>query len=217
METNEQNQTADQIIHLYGASRDVRTKPERRLNRFADKQFRIGDVLVRPGRRVPVTVRFLAGHVGAVIEHIQRGALRLESSSDRFIDPEEFKALVAGTPLPALVRGPGDEDGPGDEIPAEEPAEESQGEPTMDEPSDTDLANEAEEPLMDEPEAAPDTSEPETSGESYDMAAALPEAWRTRNKKGLLALCAERGLEANDKLSNRELVNVLEAWESSRR
>lgn len=202
-------ETANQIIHLYGAGRDVRTKSDRRLNRFQERQFRIGEVVVRPGRRTPVTVEFLAGHLDTVIQHIERGALRLQSTSDSFIDPDELRALVSGAPLPATQAttpaptGPGEDDLPDDGPIGEEPYEAPADEPPMDEPTDSELASEPEAPIQDAPE------------EALDLAP-LPDAWRTRNKKGLLALCAERKLDASDKLSNRELIEKLEGWEASR-
>jgi hypothetical protein len=216
-------ETANQILHLYGAGRDTQTKAMRRLDRFGERHFRIGEVVVRPGRRVPVTVGFLAGHLDEVIRHIERGALRLQSDADSFVDPDELRALVNGTPMPVKANpaGPGEDeeapadDGPGDEIPPEEPS--SEPEAPADEPSDQELANEPEQDqgpsLQDEPvEATPDVTPEEMA-----YMAPLPDAWRTRNKKGLIMLCTERKLEASDKLSNRDLISLLEAWETSHR
>lgn len=207
--------TANQIVHLYGAGRDSQTKAMRRLDRFGERHFRIGEVVVRPGRRVPVTVGFLKGHLEEVIRHIERGALRLQSDSDSFIDPDELRALVTGAPMPVHanpVDGPGEDDGPGDEIPAEEPPAE-EPEPQQDERSDDELAHEPEPDLGPSLQDEPVESTPDVGPEEMAYMAPLPDAWRNRNKKGLLMLCSERKLEASDKLSNRELITLLEGWE----
>jgi len=214
--------TANQIIYVYGAGRDHRTKYDRRMSRFLDRQFRIGDVVVRPGRRVPVTVRFLSGHVEEVVRHINRGALRLQSHADAFINPEELRAIVRGD-LPALAApvqaAPDDDFGPGegesdigDESPAEDFNEPAPSE-DFNEPSDSDLANEPEAPLSEEPfEETPDVTSEEMA---YMAGPALPEAWRTRNKRGLLVLCSERGVAADDKMANTTIIQLLSDWEKA--
>jgi hypothetical protein len=205
--------TANQIIYVYGAGRDHRTKYDRRMCRFMDRQFRIGDVVVRPGRRVPVTVRFLSGHVEEVVQHINRGALRLQSHADAFISPEELRAIVRGD-RPALLApvqaAPGDDFGPGDwesDVGDESPTED------FNEPSYDDFANEPEAPLSEEPfEETPDVTSEEMA---YMAGPALPEAWRTRNKRGLLVLCSERGVAADDKMANSTIIQLLSDWEKA--
>jgi hypothetical protein len=206
-----------QVVYAFGAGRHHSTKFERRLNRFQERQFRIGDVIIRPGRRVPMTIGFLAGHLEEVISHIERGALRLQSDADSYVDPDELRALVNGTPMPVKANppedGPGEDDGPGegDDTPTEEPSEEPAQEPA-EEPSDNELANEPESPLQSEPEEPT----PDVTPEEMSMAA-LPDGWRMRNKKGLLMLCSELKLEASDKLSNKDLIALLEGWERTHR
>ncbi|MGA1354076.1 MAG: hypothetical protein ACO32I_04780 [Candidatus Limnocylindrus sp.] len=212
--------TANQIIYAYGAGRDHRTKYDRRMGRFLARQFRIGDVVIRPGRRVPVTVRFLASHVDEVVRHIGRGALRLQGHADAFIGPEELQAIVRGDRpvlgVPAEA-APDQDFGPGEEEPyAEDPVEEySEPAPVEEynEPPADDFANEPEPPLSEEPfEETPDVTSEEMA---YMSGPALPEAWRTRNKRGLLALCSERGVAADDKMANTTIIQLLSDWEKA--
>lgn len=213
--------TANQIIYAYGAGRDHRTKYDRRMGRFLARQFRVGEVVIRPGRRVPVTMQFIAGHADEILRHVDRGALRLQSHADAFISTAELRALLRGeAPVKAPVMAAPDDDGPGDEggyedtgdnSPAEdlnEPAPEE-----FNEPSDNDLADEQEPPLSDEPmEETPDVTSEEMA---YMAGPSLPDGWRMRNKRGLLLLCSERQVAADDKMSNSTIVQLLSDWEKT--
>ena len=214
--------TANQIIYAYGAGRDHRTKYDRRMGRFLERQFRVGEVVIRPGRRVPVTMQFLAGHADEIVRHIDRGALRLQSHADAFLTTSEFRALLRGeAPVKAapMMAGPEDE-GPGDEGGYEDGGNESpvedfnEPEPeALDEPSDNDLANESEPSLSDEPmEETPDVTSEEMA---YMAGPALPDGWRMRNKRGLLILCSERQVAADDKMSNNTIIRLLADWETA--
>lgn len=213
--------TANQIIYAYGAGRDHRTKYDRRMSRFLARQFRVGEVVIRPGRRVPVTVQFLAGHADEIVRHIDRGALRLQRHADAFLTTSEFRALLRGdAPAKAApVMAAPDEDGPGDQSyedagddsPAEDSNESSPE--SFDEPSDSDLAHEQEPSLSDEPmEETPDVTSEEMA---YMSGTALPDGWRMRNKRGLLILCSERQVAADDKMSNNTIIQMLADWEKA--
>lgn len=84
------------VLQLYGAGRDVRTREARRVDRFRKKAFRIGEIPIRPGRRVEVGLDFIRAHFTEIVDNIKRGALRVTSNSDRFVDPEELKAILEG-------------------------------------------------------------------------------------------------------------------------
>lgn len=204
--------STNQIIYAFGAGRDPQTKAARRIDRFSDRTFRIGsDVIIRPGRRIPVTVGYISTHLDEVINHIERGALRLQSDSNSFIEPAELRALVRGEPMPAKM-GPGEDEFPED--PHELPAEEVPSDPMPEEPVEAEMSSEpapvSAEPAVEETAAEPEVavmSAPETSSVE------LPDGWRSRSKKGLLALAQEHNVEANDKMSNREIILALEALE----
>jgi hypothetical protein len=213
--------TANQIIYAYGAGRDHRTKYDRRMGRFLARQFRVGEVVIRPGRRVPVTMQFLAGHADEIVRHIDRGALRLQSHADAFLTTSEFRALLRGESLvkTAPLTAAPDDDGPGEETyedtGGDSPAEDfNESEPeAFDEPSDSDLAHEQEPALSDEPmEETPDVTSEEMA---YMAGAALPDGWRMRNKRGLLLLCVERQVAADDKMSNNTIIQMLADWEKA--
>lgn len=213
--------TANQVIYAYGAGRDHRTKYDRRMGRFQERQFRVGEVVVRPGRRVPVSIKFLSIHVDEIVRHIDRGALRLQSHADAFITTAELRAILRGeSPVKAApVMAAPDDDGPGDES-YEDPGDESPGEDfnesppeEINEPSDSDLANEPEAPLSEEPmEETPDVTSEEMA---YMAGPALPDGWRMRNKRGLLILCSERRVAADDKMSNNTIIQLLSDWEKA--
>jgi outer membrane biosynthesis protein TonB len=178
---------------------------------------------------VPVTLGYLAGHVDVVVEHIRRGALRLQSHADAFVDPTELRALLKGAGL--LVGGPGEEEGGGgeettqpeipeqesdeaqpDASPEPEPQpEQEQQEDTQSEPEPESTQEEASPEPMDE--GQPELAENESSVGSADMASAmppLPDGWKTRNKRALLDLCKERNVVASNTLSNRDIIALLE-------
>ena len=214
---------SQQILYAFGAGRDPQTKAARRLDRFSDRTFRIGsDVIVRPGRRVPVTVGYLSNHLDEVLGHIERGALRLQSDSDSFIDKDELRAIVAGQPLPekVVVRPPAFDVTEAKYVPPPAPA-------TLPAPPEPDPVVEA---TADAPPAASEESsdaelaggpeaqlelaeEPVDALQEPEATPVLPEGWRTRSKKGLLALAQELKLEVSDKMSNREIITALEALE----
>lgn len=212
---------SDQILYAFGAGRDPQTKAARRLDRFSEKTFRIGpDVIIRAGRRTEVAVSYIRDHLDTVIGHIERGALRLQSHSDSFIDPNELRALVNGETLPVVVQGPGEGEETSEEVseespPSEEPTQPP--EPAQDEDkSDEELAGEPDPEPVDLPADEPI----ELADMSADLPAVLdtpeplPEGWRSRSKKGLLALAQERKLEVTDKMSNRDLIAELEKLET---
>jgi hypothetical protein len=211
-------------VYLYGAGRDVQTKAQRRLDRFQRRHFRVGDVLVRPGRRVPVSHEFLARHEAELAHHIQRGALRLQTDADAFIDPDELKRLIAGEP-------PLPESPPATPEKGAEKKEGAEKEPEPTPPAEGGEPLKSEEAPAPEPEKEPEGAQTEPTGPEAEGAGeggqpdptvgadplALPDAWRTRNKRGLLMLCTERGLvNASDKLSNKEIISMLEEWEKVR-
>jgi hypothetical protein len=84
------------VLRLYGAGRDIRTREARRVDRFRKKAFRIGEIPIRPGRRVEVGLDFIRAHFTEIVDNIKRGALRVQSSADTFVDPEELKAILEG-------------------------------------------------------------------------------------------------------------------------
>lgn len=216
--------TANSVLYAFGSGRTSTTKADRRMNRFADRHFRIGEhVIVRPGRRVPVTLGYLAGHVDVVVENIKRGALRLQSSADSFVDPKELRSLLRGAGL--LVGGPGEgEEGneettnPGEGV-SEPEANESQSEPepeqedTQSEPEPEPEPEQQQESSSESMDEQPGLADNESGMGSAEMAAAmpaLPDGWKTRNKRALLDLCKERGVAATNTLSNRDIIALLE-------
>lgn len=219
---------ADQILYAFGAGRDPQTKMARRLDRFSDRTFRIGsDVIIRPGRRVPVTVGYLSNHLDEVVGHIERGALRLQSDSDSFIDPNELRAIVAGQPIPekVVVRPPVFDVTEERYVPPPPlaptlpaPPEPAELLDTADATVDASVGDGPGEATDSELAGAPDAPL-EVAEESVDAIAepaptpVLPEGWRSKSKKGLLALAQELKLEVSDKMSNRELITALEALE----
>lgn len=198
--------SADQIIYAFGSGRDPQTKMARRMDRFGERTFRIGaDVVIRAGRRIPVSVKYLAAHLEEVVGHVERGALRLQSDSDRYIDPMELRAIVRGETPPAPVKATEVyEEEPEPEV-LPDPPEEIVAEPTESETLDDSPA----------PTEAPFTETP-SEVETEVSFSPLPEGWRTQSKRVLLQLALERNLEASDKMSNRELAAVLTAYENGR-
>ena len=176
---------------------------------------------MRAGRRVPVSLNFLEAHLDTVIAHVERGALRCQFNSDSWLTTLQLRALFA-PPVPALQAAPEEDEGgaedEGSEEAAEEPEEQQEEEQQEEEQAEEAQEESEEQEASEEDTSTQDDGQDESGGEvSAEMSAAhLPEAWRTRNKKGLLALCSERKLEATDKLSNRELAGLLESWDANR-
>jgi|NOAtaT_7_FD_contig_121_406816_length_3524_multi_3_in_0_out_0_2 hypothetical protein len=197
----------DQVIYAFGSGRDPQTKMARRLDRFGERTFRIGaDVVVRAGRRIPISVKYIADHLEEVIGHVERGALRLQSDSDRYLDPNELRALVRGEPLVKASEEYRPEPEPETEVLPQ--AEPEVMEPLVETPAVEDDAPEPTSSPLEEPEQV----EAEMAAPAYEP---LPDGWRTQSKRVLLTLGLERGLNVNDKMSNRELTAVLSSFESS--
>lgn len=213
---------ANQIIHLFGSARSSETKTARRMDRFGNKAFSVGGVPIRSGRRTTVSFNFLEAHLDMIIAHVERGALRCQLNSDSFLTTKELRALFAAPILAAPDENSegGEQSEPQEEEQTEESQEDLPEEPQEPAEEESEQSEEpAEEHESEEDTSSQDDSQDESGGESEAMEMAalnLPDAWRTRNKKGLLALCVERKLTATDKLSNRDLISLLESWNTNR-
>lgn len=173
---------APRVLYLVGGGR-AQTLQARRASRFTDRVVRIGDIVVRPQRRVAVPVAFIAKHLTQIQALISTGGIVVQHDADTSVDPAELHDLVYGAapakPEPMPMAKP-------------EPMAAPQPEP-MPEP-------------MPEPEPVAEAmAEPEADF-------TLPEGWERSPKRELLAMCAARGLEVDESSTNRELVTAIRKW-----
>lgn len=226
------------VFRLYGSGRDARTRDARRADRFRKKSPRIGEVSIRPGRRVEVGLGFVRAHFEEIVGHIRRGALRVESSSDRFVDPEELRAIIEGriqvSSFEEETSGGGSEESLeemstalkeiSDSIATLEAEAESVASITDSE--DARILEEMKSPTEKEPQVVTPADVDDTllDGLAASLAVpavtppaapkvVLPEAWRSRNQKDLLALCKELSIEADKNMSKAAIIALIADWE----
>lgn len=146
-----------QKLFLLGSGRHVATRLQRRKNNVKRRVARIGDLIVRPGRRVDVTPEFVAKYLNDIVAGVEAGIIIVCHSADRFMDRDELKALVA------VVRGE-DPEGP---ITKDDDDSDPLGNPDDDDTEDTDPVSDS------DPEQEPqaDSEEPEVL-EGFDDSAA---------------------------------------------
>ena len=176
---------APRVMYLLGGGRSA-TLAARRASRFDGRTLRIGDLVVRPQRRIAVTVDFVKQYAAEISAYITSGALVLQHDADNFVDIEELKSLVGGSSKPVVASKP-----------VAAPA-------VVAAPPAAPVA-----PLAPPPAPEPVVAE-ETAEEPVE---ALAEGWERSTKKELLAMCIARGLEASESDTNRQLVATLRAWE----
>jgi hypothetical protein len=88
-------QTLPQKLYLLGGGRHPSTRALRRVNRFRPRVFDIGELTIRPNRRVDVTVEFVLKHFDAIVQHVNNGTLIVQHSADRLVDVDELHAIRA--------------------------------------------------------------------------------------------------------------------------
>jgi hypothetical protein len=227
-------------IVLVGAGRSPHTKSLRRQNGFPQRNFYLGTLQIRTGMRVPVEVDFVKQHYDEIVKRVEAGTLLVEYRFDTFVDPKELGTLAFGSEedrtayekevvelrdaaVAELMRASEAKHAEDEEasriVPIDTPAD---GEPLYDnlegshEAIDVselevgrskDFAAESE---HDEPEESAVAVSPERADDPNFQP--LPDGWRSYTKSDLLALCAERGIDASDMPSNRELRRRLDAY-----
>lgn len=212
-------------FYMLGGGRHASSRQTRRSNEFARRVFRIGGYPVRPGRRVDVSIDFLAANFQEVCAHIQNGTLLIQHSHDDFVDVDELSNFVAEyrgeRPPPEPVEAATE---PEPVLESEPPILELEPEPepeVHEEPEQFEVLPEPE--ALPEPDPELDDEEPEESEDEPSEAVTvrppagartLPEGFGNLKKKDLLALCKERGLNIDPKRvpSNASLINLLLKW-----
>lgn len=173
--TTEAAITLPHRLYLFGGGRHHSTKALRRAARFKRRVFDIGEITIRPNRRVDVNVEFVVKHYDAILAAMKTGQLLVQHSADEFVDTDELAAIRAaflGEALPGPIVKEVAEDEPdddpvdnpeGDEADdpalAQPPAEPVADEPPADEPNPAALAFGDDEPAQEEPEEAADAPE----------------------------------------------------------
>jgi len=198
-------------LYLLGATRSVATKVQRRANRFKERTFRIGEIVVRPNnRRLDITVEFLAKHIAEILVRVKNGQLIVQHDADHSCDADELRSYAAK--LGVSVEDISDTDTGLDEVvevSAEAAQEPAQAVAAVLEPAEPVEA--AAEPAELPAEPAEDveiTVEPEAELRW------LPDNFESMTKRELLALCADRGItiDTTTKPSNDTIINKLTAW-----
>lgn len=181
-------------LYLFGGGRHHSTKALRRAARFKRRVFDIGEITIRPNRRVDVNVEFVVKHYDSIVAAMKTGQLLVQHSADEFVDLDELaamRALFLGEALPGPVVKEVAEDEPDDD-PVDNPEGESDDDPALtappappadpeptpetDEPNPAALAFGDDEPAAQEPVEATDApeavEEPEEAAEPVLEAAA---------------------------------------------
>lgn len=138
-EMPEVEQRLPQRLYLFGGGRHVSTKALRRATRFKGRVFRIGEIIVRPNRRVDITVSFLVAHYEQIVAAVKTGQLIVQHTGDRFVDIDELaaiRALALGEALPGPIVKTVDADEP-DEDPVDNPEGEGGADPALTAPPET--------------------------------------------------------------------------------
>jgi hypothetical protein len=186
--------TLPTTVFLYGAGRSPATRMVRRQNRFKNRTPNIGDLSIRPNRRVAVTPEFVVKHWAQILECLDHGVLSVETIPGKPMTDYELGVLyglVTRTPLPPA--------------PAPEPAAEpaKAAEPVVDASAPAVASVEVLEP--EEPEV--DVAEPETERRW------IPDGLDKLSKRELIALCAERGLTVEENRTTApKLIELLRNW-----
>jgi hypothetical protein len=188
------NPQAPRVLYILGGGRSS-TREARRLDRFGSRVERIGDLVIRPQRRVAVTVEFAAQHLAELQDAISRGSIVVQHDADTFVDPQELQALVAGKPSPTSEL-------PTPLPPKLEPVAEPVPEPVP-------------EPVEPAPEPVPELVEPTPEPEPEVEEVTLPYGWERSNKRELMMLCSKCGVEVSETDTNRGIVAKLKAWEQA--
>lgn len=212
-------------LSLFGAGAHPSTKAQRRAARFKRGAFRIGEVSVRTNRRTAVSLEFIRLHFTTICDKIREGVLRVESATDTFVDPDELRALLDGAMISGEDPATGtdentdseDDDGDEGEDTGTDEGGENEGSQESDELEPTEGAQAPAEAdaAVDAPPEEPETVMAPAEAPPAPTKKALPDAWRARNKKGLLDLCRELGVEANDKMNNATIIGHIEDWEKA--
>jgi pyruvate/2-oxoglutarate dehydrogenase complex dihydrolipoamide acyltransferase (E2) component len=131
-ETTKPSLSGDTVVWLVGAGRDVHTRAERRMNRFGRRAVRIGEYLVRPGRRVDLRLSSFGKLLPLLKARMEEGVVRVMVGDHAYTYDEIATAL--GSAPPALLAtepppAPEPEPEPAPEPEPEAPAEEPEPEP----------------------------------------------------------------------------------------
>lgn len=216
-------------LYLVGGGRNPHTRELRRAARFSRRVFRIGDLTIRPNRRVVVTTEFCAKHFKEIVAHITDGTLIVQHDADRFVTADDLRALLGRAPATVDTASEEtsnqeteetQEDTKSEEASEETSTEETQKDTKSEETkADIEKTEETstEETTSEETEDKPAAEPPEeTKAEAAEVAEEPKESGKTISedllkltKKELLALCAERGIPADSKMNNAKLIALL--------
>jgi len=193
-------------FYLYGSGRDASTRVLRKINPGKNaRQVRLGNIVVRPGRRVLVTAAFLEEHASAITAQVAAGYLVVETKPGvRFVKaPDTATDVIA-----SLGDGEGSADTGGG-------TDEGTSEPTGEAAPEGDAPPAAEAtPSAPAPEAEVTPTEPEatTGGAPTGEKEPLPEGWETFVKKDLLALMETYGIKVPENTTNPSLLAAIREW-----
>lgn len=214
-------------LYLVGGGRNPHTRELRRAARFSRRVFRIGDLTIRPNRRVVVTTEFCAKHFKEIVAHITDGTLIVQHDADRFVTADDLRALLGRAPATVdtaseETSNQETEEGTKSEEASEETSTEETQEDTKSEETKAEESIEkteeasTEETKSEETEDKPAAEAEETKAEAAEVAEEPKESGKTISedllkltKKELLALCAERGIPADSKMNNAKLIALL--------
>lgn len=174
-------------LYLFGGGRHHSTKALRRAARFKRRVFDIGEITIRPNRRVDVNVEFVVKYYDAILAALKTGQLIVQHSADRFVDTDELAAIRAaflGEALPGpIVKEV--EDDESDDDPVDNPEGESDDDPALAQPVDEEPAEPEENPAAlafgdDEPAAEPPVAseiveQPEETTQALEASADMDE------------------------------------------
>lgn len=216
-------------LYLVGGGRNPHTRELRRAARFSRRVFRIGDLTIRPNRRVVVTTEFCAKYFKEIVAHITDGTLIVQHDADRFVTADDLRALLGRAPATVDTASEETSNQETEETQEETKAEETSEETSTEEAQEDTKSEEtkAEESIEKTEEASTEETTPEetkpaaeppeeTKAEAAEVAEEPKESGKTISedllkltKKELLALCAERGIPADSKMNNAKLIALL--------
>jgi hypothetical protein len=173
----------------------------RRLNRAPSRTFRLGELVIRPGKQYPVNVDVLRKHKRELMAAVTVGTLEVRDGLRR-LPMEELTALLASEEVVDRDVIPSNEEKPSDGGEKDDDDKDTDEDDTEEEESDPD-EEEGGDPDVTETEEKTDPSDevdPESKLEDQKPVErkTLPEGWENFNKTDLIGLAKELGMDPGD-------------------
>lgn len=224
----------DRIFLLYGCAATPVAMRARRLKGFSGngKNFRIGELLIRPGRMVSMRLSVLRKNKSRILHGVKSSVLEVREGSRR-LSLEELVLLLDGTETLEVTTAtavttegtePSDEDAGETAASNEDEATESGGaeetvevgggeEDATDDPSEPTSEVPAEEPTNETPTEDPPADPPAAPSVPEDPPAAvtLPANWEKLNKAGLEELASKLGIAVEESDTKKTISEKIRA------